>query len=126
MRKQLLRFVIDADNEGLILDTIKGLILYHDSRPYQDGDLDIQEANPRFAHGIRDKGIKGKELLLKSLRDSPNKFLNVTDIKRIFSANNFAENSYSSYISQLRSEQAIKRITRNGETYVYLAFPTAS
>ncbi len=63
-----------------------------------------------YANGKRDKGIRGDELVLRSLKDAAPTPITAAALSRIFVAEGFADNSVSPVVSKLIAAKKIKTV----------------
>jgi hypothetical protein len=79
----------------------------------------VKENEPRshrYAHGIRNKGITGSELLMEALSDG--KSHKRTDLIRLMVSKKFAEGSFNSAIGKLIHRD--KKVVNVGDGYVQI------
>ena len=103
---------IPVDMMNLVNDVIKGegVRLIH-IKPLPDDDLPNASAMPRqmrYANGVHDKGISGKDLVLKTL-DGPSCMITTENMEKVFVRHGFAGKSASPSLSVLKHAGKIKR-----------------
>lgn len=109
MSQYEMHLIVPAKLVGTIIELLDGEGILVSTAPYDEKKSQAPVAKKRkfkFAHGIKNKGVRGRELALEMVGRGP---VTEAQARNIFVAKGFAPTSAQAFLSELKCEGRAKR-----------------